>query len=598
MDSELSLAETLMEEMHIFAVPLAVLAVGLGLSFLSFCKKKVSKMTETYVDNLTCVKTEVQTDYLEAGLPQREMETNEATVAEEKSKEETVIEDDSSASVMVLEDNVPSPRVGAGAVFDCGDGIFTVAGGMQGNVLSGDVHMYSVEEEKWTDYKSKGKQGFVYASVGILDQRLVVFGGIGEDRKPRDTLVQFDFENSDWVEMPLLVSSKPAARFNSNFSWWYNDSSLVLFGGRDQSSCFNDIWRLSMIEGRALWDCLYAQHTCDDEEEVNSEDENEEYVPVPREGHTAVILHNMMLVLGGTADNGDFLNPSAPVVEVFDLDSKSWNTMATVGEGPTYVSSGGSAHAVRSSNKIIVISGQQMESFFNDIYILDASSLFEKEQKTTGETALVEPQLPWSRIDLNWCGDPTMPISSRLYFAAALDECEGFLYLLGGLKLAIDEAVPAPPQDSESSLEPGMAVFDFSGVMRIRDAPWVSVVADSSAEDSAKGPEGSEKDINKDGTAVGEEDEEEDIHPDTEPMDDVGLDDTKLFSNLGDLKAASRLLRNVENETIDDFEKIKEEIDIEFAKKYLSAADIANIKMRSSIVGEDILIQNSYPMPK
>lgn len=529
----------------VFIIPVTVLAVGVGLSFLVSCVSNTKSFLLARIDANEPKSIMVQ-DFVKAQVHAEEEE--EETPSE--------VSPDRQLSLTVLDNpDTPPARIGAGADFDPVAGIFIVAGGMSDDTVSADIYIYSVDEKKWVEFQSVAPGfGFLYGYLGMLGESVVVFGGVGEDNCPRDTLQIYNFDQLTWEHLPLMCAGPaPCARFNGTASS-LGAGRMVLFGGRDSlGRCLNDVWMFELRDFQGVWTQLY--------EGASSED-GENYTPEPREAHSAVVLGGKLMVFGGSNADGDILNTDGSLLEVFDLETRSWSLCQVRGKGPQVLCSGGSAHALPSVNKVLVISGEESEiSCFNAVYVLDAAGIVAEDGNGIAE---------WALNSVQWCGDPAMPPDSRLFFAAALDEAEGDLYLFGGQQMC--------PDEGDAALQSSVALLDVSqvmGLLPVRSDGYASTEDDMECKDeSAQG------------------------HSE---VDDVHLG--PLFHSLTQ-KDIERVACDIANETLEDFEHIKGEVDLAFASKYASEADL--MAMRKQLLNETNEncrdyrdgLSSSCPLPK
>ena len=127
------------------------------------------------------------------------------------------------------------------------------------------------------------------------------------------------------------------------------------FGGTDGNKWFNDVW---IYDPRTN---IWIQQDCIG------------YIPVPREGHSAAIVNDVMYVLGGRTEEGKDLGDLA----AFRITTRRWYTFQNMGPSP----SPRSGHGMTAyGNKIIVVGGEPSTtprdpSELSLAYILDTTKI-------------------------------------------------------------------------------------------------------------------------------------------------------------------------------------------------------------------------------
>jgi hypothetical protein len=422
-------------ELYLFTIPILVLLGGFLLSFMIQFGKNIVTMYISTIDinigNKLC--TAIQ----EISIPTLHLNDNEKlkTTSDDPDDDdnETIMEMplDMCFPLSAVETCIPESRIGSIAYFDSFAGIFIVAGGMIDNQVNGDIMIYSIDNKCWEQYNIHNQYGFLYGYLGLLKDSLITFGGLGLNNLPQDDVRIFNFEDSTWDIVPICTLNRPSPRFNGSTSI-FNDS-MILFGGRDMNKCYNDVWNLSFKDGKGYWSLLNIT--------------SEEYIAEEREAHSSVILHDKLFIFGGNNVYGDYINVGGHFLEVFDLTNQKWSLIETMGDGPDIISSGGTAVAIPSSNKIVIISGQESDcSFFNGIYVLDLSNMFYSQHQQQQQTI---SSITWIKYGVDWCGDISMPPDSRLYFCSAFDECDSIIYIFGGQQLTFQTEYSIPELQNE-----------------------------------------------------------------------------------------------------------------------------------------------------
>lgn len=104
---------------------------------------------------------------------------------------------------------------------------------------------------------------------------------------------------------PGYHTNGPCARAAHTLSSGNSQKMLLLFGGRNGSACFNDLWKIEISSD------LIPAYT-----ELQSVGER----PAPRWGHSAVVFHNYLVVFGGFADV-DMITVADEHMWMFSLES-------------------------------------------------------------------------------------------------------------------------------------------------------------------------------------------------------------------------------------------------------------------------------------
>ncbi|EOO01890.1 putative kelch domain-containing protein [Phaeoacremonium minimum UCRPA7] len=134
----------------------------------------------------------------------------------------------------------------------------------------------------------------------------------------------------------------------------FNDK-MYLFGGTNGFQWFNDVWCYDPTTN------LWSQLDCIG------------YIPVPREGHAASIVDDVMYIFGGRTEDGADLGDLA----AFRITSRRWYTFQNMGPSP----SPRSGHSMTTVGKSVVVVGGEPSSAataVNDlalVYLLDTTKI-------------------------------------------------------------------------------------------------------------------------------------------------------------------------------------------------------------------------------
>jgi hypothetical protein len=99
----------------------------------------------------------------------------------------------------------------------------------------------NVWREVLSDLKPEGRQ---YHTLAATDANgIILFGGQDANQAPRNDLWVLNLETGGWQ----LVESAggPAPRYNHTAAW-IPGRGMLIFGGRDGSAAFNDLWLLTI----------------------------------------------------------------------------------------------------------------------------------------------------------------------------------------------------------------------------------------------------------------------------------------------------------------------------------------------------------------
>lgn len=160
------------------------------------------------------------------------------------------------------------------------------------------------------------------------------------------------------------------------------------FGGTNGFQWFNDVWCYDpSLNTWSQLDCIG-------------------YIPVPREGHAAALVDDVMYIFGGRTEEGADLGDLA----AFRISSRRWYTFQNMGPSP----SPRSGHSMTTVGKTVVVVGgepSQAAPPVNDlsmIYMLDTtkirypsdSQIQSQQQRTPGQRrpSIAEPPAQFNRL--------------------------------------------------------------------------------------------------------------------------------------------------------------------------------------------------------
>lgn len=177
-------------------------------------------------------------------------------------------------------------------------------------------HIMSTDQmvgtQEWTNVPvSPGPVGRYGHAACMHDTRFFVFGGQAEGAFMND-LWTYDIKQRELVNLILTGASLSRLVVTGSSHRWEqiqysspppprrtghiltaHQGSLYVFGGTDGKYHYNDTWSLDMATG------IWTELSCIG------------YIPVPREGHAAAIVDDVIYIFGGRDVNGKDLGDLA-----------------------------------------------------------------------------------------------------------------------------------------------------------------------------------------------------------------------------------------------------------------------------------------------
>ncbi|KAI1876111.1 hypothetical protein JX265_000642 [Neoarthrinium moseri] len=297
----------------------------------------------------------------------------------------------------------PGPRVGHASLLV--GNAFIVYGGDtkidEADVLDETLYLLNTSTRQWSRALPAGPRpsGRYGHSLNIVGSKIFIFGGQIEGYFMND-LAAFDlnqlqlptnrweilYENIDINSSPK--GRVPPARTNHTMIS-YNDK-LYLFGGTNGFQWFNDVWCYDPATN------LWAQLDCIG------------YIPLPREGHAAALVDDVMYIFGGRTEEGADLGDLA----AFRISSRRWYTFQNMGPTP----SPRSGHSMTAVGKSVVVVGGEPSSATNQVndlsivYVLDTTKIrYPNDAQIQSNTQKVQQQRRPSG-DAPATGPRTMPL--------------------------------------------------------------------------------------------------------------------------------------------------------------------------------------------
>ncbi|KAI0152990.1 hypothetical protein GGR57DRAFT_503123 [Xylariaceae sp. FL1272] len=262
----------------------------------------------------------------------------------------------------------PGPRVGHASLLV--GNAFIVYGGdtkiEESDTLDETLYLLNTSTRQWSRALPAGPRpsGRYGHSLNIVGSKIYIYGGQVEGYFMNDLsafdLNQLQMPNNRWEVMIGNTESNsgpngkvPPARTNHTMIT-YNDK-LYLFGGTNGFQWFNDVWCYDpMINKWDQLDCIG-------------------YIPLPREGHAAALIDDVMYVFGGRTEEGSDLGDLA----AFRISSRRWYTFQNMGPTP----SPRSGHSMTAVGKSVVVVGGEPSSATNQVsdlslvYVLDTTKI-------------------------------------------------------------------------------------------------------------------------------------------------------------------------------------------------------------------------------
>ena len=143
--------------------------------------------------------------------------------------------------------NPPPAREFASQAFDPCSGKTVIFGGSSNGITLDDTWVFDAASNAWTELSPVNSPSTREAAVMIFDQStgyLILFGGVNNGVSLGDTW-SFDLMSFNWTE--LSPSSAPSPRYASTMDYDASSGQLILFGGYNGSTYFNDTWAFDPV---------------------------------------------------------------------------------------------------------------------------------------------------------------------------------------------------------------------------------------------------------------------------------------------------------------------------------------------------------------
>ncbi|HKQ56410.1 MAG TPA: kelch repeat-containing protein [Candidatus Eisenbacteria bacterium] len=195
-----------------------------------------------------------------------------------------------------------------------------------------------------------------YEHVAIYDgirDRMVTFGWLGTF--DRDNLWSLTLPVTPGWSVLVTAGTPPTRRYGHTAIYDQPRDRMVVFGGTDNTSYFNDVWSLS-LSGNPTWTNLAPVGT----------------PPGTRNSHTAIYdpIRERMVVFSGFGSGGYY----ADVWSLSLNGTPTWSQLATTGSPPAS-RYGHTAIYDPVRDRMVIFAGWHNPTMFNDVWALSLSSL-------------------------------------------------------------------------------------------------------------------------------------------------------------------------------------------------------------------------------
>ena len=278
---------------------------------------------------------------------------------------------------------------------------------------------------------------------------LVLYGGECDPQECRSSVTDpglylFHAPSHQWVRFDVSQRSdaeeaQPSGRLGHTMCVRAGHE-LVVFGGRggeDGRIIYDDVWTFDLLQFSGDDEEITGPAGGDNDDKpvkwAQQQVDTSSHGPVPRYDHCATVIggvtvedsdksglssNERMVVMGGTDAAGTASLVAPGQIEVLDLDTWKWNTVATTGCGPR-AAGGMSSHTLPTPNwdSILVVGlNPAVPGIFNELFALDMG-----QRSPT-----------WTRLCIDWHGDWTMIPGRRMGFGSAIDCANSMVFVFGG----------------------------------------------------------------------------------------------------------------------------------------------------------------------
>jgi hypothetical protein len=130
-----------------------------------------------------------------------------------------------------------------------------------------------------------------------------MFGGVNKFNDPQNTLklLKVSKKSPEWID-PVTKGMPPNPRHSCSFNLYDRLDIIILYGGRDNTNVFNDIYILELYNFE--WIRVPVR----------------EFIPKSRYGHSAVIHNENLIIFGGT-DNSKYIGSELYILDLCSFDN-------------------------------------------------------------------------------------------------------------------------------------------------------------------------------------------------------------------------------------------------------------------------------------
>ncbi|MEO0182007.1 MAG: kelch repeat-containing protein [candidate division WOR-3 bacterium] len=206
---------------------------------------------------------------------------------------------------------------------------------------------------EWQITANPTPRSMAVAVTDSIGQRMILFGG-GNYRLPwgghfNDVWI-LDFNTQTW-KLFQLPQPLPTPRRSPSMVYHPILNSVILFGGRDDYTFYNDVWVLNLNPGYEVWTQIFPSGT----------------PPVARDAHSAIFdpVNNRMIVFGGYDAGGNNFND----VWALNLNDTTWIQINPSGSPPPIRGAHTSIYDPI-AHRMIVFGGNS-SPIYNDVWALN-----------------------------------------------------------------------------------------------------------------------------------------------------------------------------------------------------------------------------------
>ncbi|QRV83089.1 cell polarity protein [Ceratobasidium sp. AG-Ba] len=244
------------------------------------------------------------------------------------------------AALMETTGDAPGPRVGHKSALV--SSVLIVWGGdtlaKEGDRNDDGLYLLNLSTRDWTRVSVVGPAplGRYGHAVGMCGNKFIVFGGQVDGEFLND-LWCFDLQSlvrgtSAWEQLVPAPGNEAPPRRTGHVLVTY-ENKIYIFGGTDGAFHYNDTWVFDLATR------TWTELTCIG------------FIPVPREGHAAALVGDVMYVFGGRGVDGKDLGDLGS----FKISNQRWYMFQNMGPQP----SGRSGHAMATADgRMFVIGGE------------------------------------------------------------------------------------------------------------------------------------------------------------------------------------------------------------------------------------------------